>query len=98
MSKDLIVVLVDINAAYAKIFALGKKKHGYLVTMKFKEVEPLLKEESDLVAKIEQMENRRRSILVKMAGTNKELRADMTMAELIAFVPASGFSSPDTLV
>ena len=88
MWKDLIRVLGDINAAYEKIFALGKKKHDYLVTIKLAELEPLLKEEKKLADEVQLLEGRRQSILVKMAGANKDLKPNMTMQELIAFAPA----------
>ncbi len=87
MWKELIRTLGDISAAYEKIFALGKKKHDYLVMIKMKELEPLIEEEERLVNDVHRLEGRRQSILVKLAGSDKSLRADMTMAELIAFAP-----------
>ena len=87
MWRDLIKVLGDINAVYEKIFVLGKKKHDYLVTIKLAQLEPLLKEEQKLVDEVQLLEHRRQSVLVKMAGANKDLRPDMTMRELIAFAP-----------
>ena len=73
--------------AYEKIFVLGKKKHGLLVTVKLAQLEPLLKEESELADEVLLLENKRQSVLVKMAGTNKSLKPGMTMQELIAFAP-----------
>ncbi len=88
MWKELIRVLGDINAAYEKILVLGKEKHKYLVTVKFAELEPILKEEEKLTDEIRLLENKRQGVLIKMAGANKDLKPGMTMQELIAFAPA----------
>ena len=88
MWKDLTKTLADINAAYEKIFDLGKKKHSYLVTVNLKALEPLLKTEASLADEVKRLEDRRILVLTKMAGTDKRLRPGMTMNELIAFAPA----------
>lgn len=87
MWQELAGVLGDINAAYEKLFALGKKKHDFLVTINLKGLEPLLNEESELAEKVQELENRRRSVLIRLAGAKEKIRADMTMAELLAFAP-----------
>ena len=87
MWKELIKILAELIAAYDEIFKLGKKKHGFLVNMKFESLEPLLKEEKELADKVQILENRRQGVLVKMAGANDRLKPDMTMQQLIAFAP-----------
>ena len=87
MWQELIRTLGDINAAYEKIFAVGKKKHDSLIMIKLQEVDKLLKDESKLVSEVYKLEDKRRAILVKLAGSHEKMRADMTMNELIAFAP-----------
>ena len=86
MWQELIEVLRQLQREYEDLHSLGKEKHDLLISVNLAGVEAILKKEDLHAARVAELEGRRKSILMKLAGLEKNLRPDMKMAELYSVV------------
>ena len=82
MWEELEKILRALKQEYESLLALGKKKHGILISVDLKSLESLLKEEDAHTKKVASLENARKVLLTKLASLDKSLRPDMKMAEI----------------
>lgn len=86
MWQELIKVLQQLNEEYRALRSLGEEKHRLLVSVDLAGLEKLLKKEDRHTVNIAAAEQRRKEVLAKLAGLEKNLRPDMKMAELFSAV------------
>lgn len=82
MWENLEKILSALVSEYQTLLALAKKKYGVLITVNLKELESILKEEDIHTKNVAALEEKRKEILIKLAGLDKSLRPDMKMTEL----------------
>lgn len=87
MWQELMKVMQEISGEYGSLRAIEEKKHGLLIAVDLPQLESAVKEESVHTAKIGELEARRKAILAKLAGLERNLRPEMKMAELFAVAP-----------
>ena len=87
MWQELMKVMQEINKEYGLLQSIEKKKHALLISVNLPQLEPLIKDEGAHAAKIAELEARRKAVLTKLAGLEKNLRPDMKMTELFSVAP-----------
>jgi len=87
MWQELIDLFSRLEGAYAKIRALAEKKHGLLVMVNLAELEKILKEEEKVAADVQKLEDKRRSLLRRLAAADKRIASHTKMEELCAYAP-----------
>jgi len=89
MWQDLAEVLKQIQIYYTQLFTLSGKKRTALVMVNLQTLEQLIHEEEELVAKIQQAETRRQTLLRQLARQYQEIRPEAQMKDLYAYAPAA---------
>lgn len=87
MWQELMNVMQEISREYGLLQSIEKKKHDLLIAVNLPKLEPLIRDEGTHAAKIGELEARRKEILTRLAGLEKNLRPDMKMAELYDVAP-----------
>lgn len=88
MWQELIDILGTISGYYKKLLGLSQQKRTVLVMVDLKMLEALLKQEEELIARIHEMENKRRQVFMMLAKKIPEVRFDSKLTEIYAYIPA----------
>lgn len=88
MWQEFAGTLNELNKTYQELIALGKKKRSALVAIDMKTLEGLLPAEKTLTERVEMLEKKRQKALIHLAVTNRSIKKDSKLEDLLPLAPA----------
>lgn len=92
MWQGLIDILNELNKTYGMAREIAEKKHGALVCVDMDMLSKLVDRERELTPRIQELESRRKEVLLRLSQAIPKADPEMKVSELIRFAPTKPYA------